>query len=282
MSVAFCPKDNKELQDFLQPLSSKNATVIPPQGSTPCRQRLKRKGVAKPGVRRPDHPPKHLLGSGPAVEYLAHQKLPDSDERRNRKKARLERRRLAKCFFDEEADIRSDSGDEGEMRELANLEDDEVSNDSFINDSSQLGRLTQDELGRVDPTQNASSHTPASFDVHDDALHRRYDNERATRNQFATPMFNRKMQRNSLTPADAPESQRGLGRMHFVRSVLEHARQGGSTEEIGDQVEEVYNQLEEDEAAANEEESQAARKYHRNDDDGDDDDENRVQFDYGF
>jgi hypothetical protein len=60
--------------------------------------------------------------------------------------------------------------------------------------------------------------------------------------QFATPMMNRLMMRQSDTPASAPDSDKGLGRMHFIRSVLEHHRQGGRAEDI----EEVYQQLEKD------------------------------------
>ena len=161
--------------------------------------------------------------------------------RRERKRARMESRKRARCFIDEEADIDSDDeGDEAEERDMAAIEAEELSIDDFINDSSQLG-YTQCHLDVVDPD---ASETPdgASCSVEDDALHRRLDNERARQNQFATPLLNRKMQRESLTPSDAPESERGLGKMHFVRSVLEHHRNGGDSDDIED----VYNELETD------------------------------------
>ena len=68
--------------------------------------------------------------------------------------------------------------------------------------------------------------------------------EREKALQFATPVLNRRMVHHrdtdegsydSCGPPDlstAPDSTRGLGNMNFVRSVLEHHRKGGSTDEI--------------------------------------------------
>ena len=188
----------------------------------------------------------------------------DTEEARQaRKRARLESRRMARRFMDEEAGIGSDDdleGDAAEERDLAALEADELSVNSFINDSSQLG-YTQDDLGRVDP--DASATPAASLNDRDDAVHRRLDNHRARRNQYATPLLNRKMARNSLTPSDAPSSEKGLGRMHFVRSVLEHHKNGGDADEI----ERAYHRLEQEMAEVI---------------DLGDDDDNDVAFDYGF
>jgi hypothetical protein len=143
-----------------------------------------------------------------------------------RKKRRKE---FYQKFIDDEAEASDDDEiDEQEEKEIKAIEEDEAElAEGFINDSSQLG-YTQDELD-IDP-------------LDDGVTHRALDNERERMRQFSTPMMNRLMMRQSDTPASAPDSDKGLGRMHFIRSVLEHHRRGGRAEEI----EELYQQLEKD------------------------------------
>ena len=68
--------------------------------------------------------------------------------------------------------------------------------------------------------------------------------EREKALQFATPLLNRRMMKRRDTDegsydstsapdsSTAPDSTHGLGNMNFVRSVLEHHRNGGSADEI--------------------------------------------------
>jgi rubredoxin len=181
-----------------------------------------------------------------AGNATAHDKSPlpsvqESHEESTRKKRR---RDFYQKFIDAEAGIASDEdmdGDDGEEDDmLAIEEEEEEAASSFINDSSQLG-YTQDELDQADPDAAAN----------DDTVHRAVDAERERMRQFATPILNDRMRRRrndsqwSGTPLSAPSSQKGLGNMHFIRSVLEHHRQGGNAEDI----EEVYRQLEQEAAA---------------------------------
>lgn len=160
--------------------------------------------------------------------------------RRKRKRARLERREKARQFIDEEADIGSDEeGDEAEAWELAVLEEEDESMTSFINDSSQLG-FVQDQLACIEMS-GGGRFSLSSCSANEDALHWRLDQQRAIDEQYATPFLNRKMQRDSLTPVSAPDSERGLGKLHFVRSVLEHHRHGGDAHAI----EGCYQELQE-------------------------------------
>ena len=161
------------------------------------------------------------------------------------KKAKLKRRRdvLAR-FALEEAEIGSDQdpdGDDAEEEELRRLEDQEaLSQDSFINDNAVLTQhFSEDELGDVDPDA-------AEADI--DYTHRALNAQRDRDNQYKTPNFNRRMMRRAEDSADVPSSQRGLGRMHFIRSVLEHHRQGGDCEEI----EQCYKQMARDETPLSE------------------------------
>jgi len=78
--------------------------------------------------------------------------------------------------------------------------------DSFINDSSQLG-YTPDDLDRV----NADSHTD-ECDLGETYHHK-------------TPVFNRRMLKATTSESqDSEPSQKGLGNMNFIRSVLDHHR----------------------------------------------------------
>jgi len=128
-------------------------------------------------------------------------------------------------FLDDEASIAPDDDTEGGDEEETNLrqiEEEEECNSSFINDSSQLG-YSQDVLDRVDPENEA-----------DINVHRRLDQERYHANRFTTPLLNRRMQSRSqrLSDISTDVSDSGLGDMRFIRSVLEHHRQGGTAEEI--------------------------------------------------
>ena len=70
-----------------------------------------------------------------------------------------------------------------------------------------------------------------------DDEHRALDSEREMKGMFATPMLNRQMLRGGdgrLSDASSvPSAMRGLGQMHFIRSVIEHHRQGGD-DQAGD------------------------------------------------
>lgn len=146
---------------------------------------------------------------------------------------RMKRRRqlIMRQFIDDEADASEDdiTGDHEEEDDVLVIEEEEEEfAKSFINDSSQLG-CTQDELD-------------ARADV---ATHRALDVERERMRQFATPVLNQRTREavyseGSDTPASGSDSMRGLGKMHFIRSVLEHHRQGGRAEDI----ETFYQQLE--------------------------------------
>ena len=146
-------------------------------------------------------------------------------------------------FFDTEAAI--DSGDEDgsdEEKELRALEDDELSHDSFINDSSQLGSCSQDDLDMI--RENIGACAPRN-DASNAALHRELDARREREQEFATPMLNRRKKNRSRDDDSmglsqtVDSAQRGLGNMTFIRSVLEHHKAGGDC----DQIEVEYHRL---------------------------------------
>ena len=144
---------------------------------------------------------------------------------------KMDQKRAVRKFFDEEAGIDSDEdmdGDLSEDEDVEAIEDEEANISGFINDTSQLG-YTQDELDQFDLDANVTT------------IHQELDNMRTRANQFKTPILNRRMRdakgRESLGSAD---SAKGLGNMHFIRSVLEHHRQGGDANDI----EEHYHQME--------------------------------------
>lgn len=138
-------------------------------------------------------------------------------EKRRRKLARMKSRLAGECYIETEALIDSDEdmdGDEDES-ELARIDMEEAMfAKGFINDSSQLG-YTQDELDRLDL---------------DDTNHRALDAAREAANLFATPMLNRRMLKSGESSGRG--SDQGLGKMNFIRSVLEHVRQGGDVDDI--------------------------------------------------
>jgi Fanconi anemia group M protein len=152
------------------------------------------------------------------------------------RRARLEnlrqRRKGAAAFVLEEAEVGSDDVTDEDEDDDDELDDDEISNDSFINDAAELTQhFSQDELGLVD--------REASEDI--SFNHRALDAQREIAQQYKTPLLNRRMTR----PHDSQfssSSQKGLGNMHFVRSVLEHHRQGGRAEDI----DAFYRQIEQD------------------------------------
>lgn len=173
------------------------------------------------------------------------------------KKECLKRRRqgLAR-FVVQEAEVGSDQEGDDEEDEVRRIEEEEehCSQDSFINDNAALTQhFSQDHLGRIDPDAtdatefdygNSISYAHASNDD-DQNHHRVLDTRREFENQFRTPNFNRRMMRHQQQPGssssdnNAPSSQRGLGNMNFIRSVLEHHREGGDC----DQIETYYNRM---------------------------------------
>jgi hypothetical protein len=183
-----------------------------------------------------------------------------SAETREQKRRRIAQQMLARkdgmkrCrFLLLEADIDSDDdvdGDYGEEDEARRIEEDEEFFNSFINDSSQLD-YTQDDLDRIGLSENAQ--TP----LESCATHRAVDMAKERMNQFATPIFNRRMVKNGRkhanaiprsgshnawdqpTPQSVPSSEKGLGNMHFIRSILEHHRNGGGTEDIEEEFDRI-------------------------------------------
>jgi hypothetical protein len=188
----------------------------------------------------------------------------EGTRKRRRLAARTIRKRKYASFFDEEARIASDEdmdGDEGDEEHVRDIEEEEEFYGGFINDSSQLG-FTQDELDRADPEEEGG--------------HRALDATRAQASVFATPVLNRQMrqpagERWSDAHSSVSSSIRGLGQMRFIRSVLEHHREGGEADEI----EEAFHRLEgqgtpADEAAARPLPPEVERKvvvYHESDSD---------------
>ena len=147
-----------------------------------------------------------------------------NDESEDHKHQLLQRRREVLNRFvvleaENEDDDDDDSAEDGIVRRI---EGEELSQNSFINDSTLLTQhFSQDELGAVDPD--------ASTEI--DFQHRAVDAQHERDNQFTTPLLNRRMKKRDDSQNSCP-SQRGLGNMHFVRSVLEHHRSGGDAAEI--------------------------------------------------
>jgi hypothetical protein len=127
-------------------------------------------------------------------------------------------------FFDEEAELDSDeevSSDSFEERLVEQMEG-EYSQDSFIDDSTQL-------LYSQYPLSAPESAISPGCDDGDVMLHRRVNNELEKSKLFATPILNRRMRR---SPGCSGESLAGLGNMCFIRSVIEHYRQGGGMTQV--------------------------------------------------
>jgi PHD-finger len=209
-------------------------------------------------------------GSRPPAEPASESASTNRRKRRRAVAASTGHRSSSKAmrFLDLEAAIGSDDDVEGDGEEeddLSAIESEEAFLSSFINDSSQLGGYSQeDDLDRADPDAHAGGagagagaggESPRNNDA---TLHRTLDMDRERRLAFATPALTRRQHRRNrlrsnreslatlsssattATPASAPSSIKGLGRMHFVRSVLEHHRRGGDA----DDVEALYRNLE--------------------------------------
>eukprot|EP00804_Cyclotella_cryptica_P015445 CCRYP_008049-RB/>CCRYP_008049-RB protein AED:0.02 eAED:0.02 QI:108/1/1/1/1/1/5/398/1979 len=151
--------------------------------------------------------------------------------RRERVKQRIEEKYRCK-FLDTEAALDGSDEDSDEEDAIKQIEEEESQN-SFINDSSQLG-YTQDDLDQI----NADEEVSEGLHLDDLLLHRQLNHQQNVAEQFKTPIFNRRMARPSLSQ-NVPSSQRGLGNMNFIRSILEHQRQGGDSDDI----EEEYHRL---------------------------------------
>ena len=177
------------------------------------------------------------------------------DKKRPGKSGKDKLRERVSVFFDTEAAIDSDDEDgSDEERELRALEEDELSHDSFINDSSQLGSCSQDDLDRI--REKTDMCAPSRQDVNDATLHRELDVRREREQEFATPMLNRRNKNcnkddDSVGLSQSVDSSqrelRGLGIMAFIRSVLEHHKAGGNC----DQIEDEYHRLAQEEAEGN-------------------------------
>ncbi|KAL7551797.1 hypothetical protein ACHAWF_015057 [Thalassiosira exigua] len=147
-----------------------------------------------------------------------HVRTAEKLQRRDLLKQRIEGKYRCRFLDCEAADSNSEGSDEEDA--IRQIEDEEMSHDSFINDTSQLG-YTQDDLDRAD--------VDAEIEVCDGAtgLHGQFDHRRHIDNQFNTPILNRRMRMPSSQGPSSESSQKGLGNMNFIKSVLEHHRQGG-------------------------------------------------------
>jgi Fanconi anemia group M protein len=208
------------------------------RGPQPSR-RLKKKAHFDPSVLRPCQP-KRLQKMKPAKTDGALESK--KQRKREGESGELRCGLLRSKFIESEALIDSDEDMEGDDEELDELqkidEEEELAALDFINDSSQLG-YSQDELDKVDPGESQT-------------LHRMFDVENERKRQFSTPIFNRRMRirRDTIDSQDSDawgaspssskrSSLKGLGNCHFIRSVIEHARQGGDAEDI----EALYNEI---------------------------------------
>ena len=148
-------------------------------------------------------------------------------DRQERVKKRIEEKYRCR-FLDTEAALDGSGEDSDEEDAIKKIEEDE-SNNSFINDSSQLG-YTQDDLDEL----NADEKVREVINPDDSLLHRQLNHQQSVAEQFKTPVFNRRMMRTSLSQ-NVHSSQRGLGNMNFIKTILEHHRQGGDSNDIEDE-----------------------------------------------
>lgn len=149
---------------------------------------------------------------------------PNSSDKNNRRKSKMKKlvkkkvkgksKHSLRChFLDLEAVASSDDGQSDDEEEDS---EEEPSQDSFINDSSQLGysqgaSLTQD---------------------HALASHWQMDAQQEREESFSTPIFNRRQQQQDLSQANLSSAEKGIGKMHFIKSVVDHIRQGGDVNDI--------------------------------------------------
>ena len=160
---------------------------------------------------------------------------------KRRRKFKKPMKRHYSHFLEEEASISSNEdidGDEADEKDIVDIEEEEELHSSFINDSSQLGYAADGLEDSEDENEQED-------------VHRALDRERDSQNKFKTPVLNRRMvhsggrqggssSRRKSTASSTIDSEKGLGNMHFIRSVIDHHRQGGTAEEI----ERVYEQME--------------------------------------
>lgn len=159
-------------------------------------------------------------------------------------------------FFDVEAEIDSNediSSDSDEERLVRRMEE-EYSQDSFIDDSTQL-MYSQYYLSAP-----RSAISPGNDDS-DVMLHRRVNNEIEKSKLFATPILNRRMRR---SPGCSGGSLSGLGNMCFIRSVIEHHRQGGGMTQIESEFHRHSCELQEKNFIADEPKSMCEKEYRAN------------------
>jgi superfamily II DNA/RNA helicase len=143
--------------------------------------------------------------------------------------------RQSQCnLLDIEANAASD--DEATYSEDEECNFKNQSQDSFINDTSQLG-YTQDALDLVENNVDSTQRGIKGQTLDDKAIHRVVDNKWNQTDMFSTPILRRRKRikadgSTQISQLSMPSSDRGLGKMHFIRSVLEHHKAGGDDEEI--------------------------------------------------
>ena len=181
-----------------------------------------------------------LTDANPAAAAV-NRESDDDDEILPKKKRR--QKVMTKYVLDE-AEGSSDASDDDDDPDLLRAieEEEEAAQDEFINDSSQLG-YTQgdDELDAADPEDDNDDFGP-SHHHHHAAL----DAARERLRRFDTPLLNRRVRdkktwscSQETAGSERSSGDRGLGNMHFIRSVLEHHRRGGDANDI----ENVYQEL---------------------------------------
>ena len=221
------------------------------------KRRLRKKGATQKESRKPSN---DTVEIDLTVDTSRKRLKGSPDKKKASKFGKDKLRERVSVFFDTEAAIDSDDEDgSDEERELRALEEDELSHDSFINDSSQLGSCSQDDLDRI--REKTDMCAPSRHDVNDATLHRELDVRREREQEFATPMLNRRNKHRNKDDVSeglsqsVDSSQRGLGNMAFIRSVLEHHKAGGDC----DQIEDEYHRLAQEEAEGNDTEQQESQ-----------------------
>ena len=153
----------------------------------------------------------------------------------NRSKVKR-RNQIETAFIDIEAGINSDSDMDGDVQdddEARLIEVAEEEHDSFINDSSQLGSF-RDSLDRFDNTSILSSTRKNGYNAI--SIYHQLDFEEMRANEFSTPVLNRRNLHkdqswsSGLSTSDLESSTKGLGSMHFIRSVINHHKCGGDAD----------------------------------------------------
>jgi len=153
------------------------------------------------------------------------------------KSSKVKRRnQIEAAFIDIEAGINSDSDMDGDVQdddEARVIEFAEEEHDSFINDSSQLGSF-RDSLDRFDNTSILSSTRKDGFNAV--SIYHQLDFEEMRANEFSTPVLNRRILHKNqswssgLSTSNLESSTKGLGSMHFIRSVINHHKCGGDAD----------------------------------------------------